>query len=183
MFTQVCEAGQALGARYYVMHGTFDNRGSRLRPEGIYRLRENMECLWEIAAAHGLEVLWENVFWCTARTPEDIAKIRALLPEQRFVLDVKQAWRAGAEPMDMIDAMGPQLAHVHALDHTPDRQSLALPGSGSLDWPALLRRMRHYGFDGAVMLEPYAWQCADDGDTLACLAYLRTCIEEADAQC
>ena len=178
-----CEAGEALGARYYIMHGTFDNRGSRLRPRGIYRLRENMELLRQIAASHHLEVLWENVFWCTARTPEDIADIREILPEQRFVLDVKQAWRAGTEPMAMIDAMGPKLAHVHALDHTPDMQKLALPGSGVLDWPALIHRMRGYGFDGAILLEPYAWQCADDGDTRRCLKYLRTCIQEEEARC
>ena len=183
MFTRVCEAGEALGARYYIMHGTFDNRGSRLRPRGIYRLRENMELLRQIAASHHLEVLWENVFWCTARTPEDIADIREILPEQRFVLDVKQAWRAGTEPMAMIDAMGPKLAHVHALDHTPDMQKLALPGSGVLDWPALIHRMRGYGFDGAILLEPYAWQCADDGDTRRCLKYLRTCIQEEEARC
>ena len=178
MFTRVCEAGEALGAKYYVMHGTFDNRGSRLRPRGIYRLRENMELLRQIAAAHGLELLWENVFWCTARTPEDIAEIRELLPAQRFVLDVKQAWRAGVEPMDMVEAMGPALAHVHALDHTAEK--LALPGSGTLDWPALIRRMRSYGFDGAIVLEPYAWQCADDEDTRRCLSYLRACIREEE---
>lgn len=162
-FRGVCEAGQALGARYYVFHGPFSVSG-RLRPGDIHEGARRMARLREIAGEHGLELLWENVSWCALRTPEDAREIAAMLPGMGFVLDVKQALRAGVGPVDMARAMGSGVRHVHALDMDA-RGRLCLPGQGTVDWPALMAALRALGYGGAVILEPYE-QLSRDHDAL-----------------
>ena len=159
LYERVCEAAEALGARYYVMHGPFSVSG-RLRPGQIHELRERTLRLHAVAAAHGVEMLWENVGWCALRDPEDVREMTAILPEQRFVLDVKQAYRAGTTPYAMLEAMGDRVRHVHALDIDAGGR-LCLPGEGVTDWWALMRQLRDTGYDGAVILEPYEWMARD----------------------
>ena len=173
-FRGVCEAGQALGARYYVFHGPFAVSG-RLRPGGVHDLRGRMESLREIADGHGLELLWENVSWCALQQPEDAREITSLFPDMGFVLDVKQAMRAGVEPTDMLEAMGHRICHVHALDRDAAGR-LCLPGEGITDWRALAGALRAKGYDGAVMLEPYEWMSRDHDAIRRSLGHLREAI-------
>lgn len=177
IFTGVCEAGRALGARYYVFHGPFGVHAP-LKPAQIWRLQETMARMQEIAGRSGMSVLWENVHWCALRGPEDVRSVRELLPEMRFVLDVKQAHRAGVDPFDMLDAMGDRLAHVHVLDVAQNGQ-LCLPGEGVLDWQRLFRRLRGMDFAGSVILEPYGKQAEDEDALRRGLAFLRRRMNEA----
>lgn len=171
LFRQVCEAGEALGARYYVFHGPFSVSG-RLRAGQVFRLPERVARMRAIAADHGIEMLWENVCWCVLREPEDVRELAALLPEQRFVLDVKQAYRAGSDPFALLEAMGDRVRHVHALDVDGSGQ-LCLPGQGVTDWRALMRELRARGYGGAVILEPYNWQARDRDALRRSLDFLR----------
>lgn len=170
-FRGVCEAGQALGARYYVFHGPYSVSGA-IRLQAVHELAERVARLREIAAAHGLELLWENVSWCALRRPEDARDILSLLPDMGFVLDVKQALRAGVGPLEMAEAMGGHLRHVHALDRDAQGR-LCLPGQGTLDWRALMGALRSRGFDGAVILEPYGWMTGDHDALRRSLDFLR----------
>ena len=159
LYERVCEAGEALGARYYVLHGPFSVSG-RLRVERIYRLRERVLRMRAVAESHGIEMLWENVNWCALRDAEDVRMMADILPEQRFVLDVKQAYRADTTPFALLEAMGDRVRHVHALDVDAGGK-LCLPGQGVTDWKALTRELRDRGYDGAVILEPYDWMARD----------------------
>lgn len=170
-FDGVCEAGEALGARYYVFHGP-NSPYRRLKLDDIRRLPENIALLSERAARHGLTILWENVSWCAVRTPEDVRRVRELAPDMEFVLDVKQAYRAETDAFSMIEAMEGRIRHVHALDWD-EQGALQLPGLGMTDWRELFRRLRDAGFDGAVMLEPYPWQTMDDEAVRRSLETLR----------
>lgn len=170
-FRGVCEAGQALGAKYYVFHGPFSVSG-RLRPGAIHELAERMALLRELAGTHGLELLWENVSWCALRAPEDAREIAALLPGMGFVLDVKQALRAGISPVDMARAMGSGVRHVHALDMDAEGR-LCLPGQGTVDWRELIGTLRAQGYGGAVILEPYEHLSRDHGALRRSLDFLR----------
>ena len=174
LFGQVCAAGRELGARYYVLHGPFSVSG-RLRPGQIHALGERTERLRAIAAAYGVEMLWENVHWCALRDPEDVREMTALLPEQRFVLDVKQAYRAGTTPFAMMEAMGDRVRHVHALDMDKAGR-LCLPGEGVTDWKALMRELRDRGYAGAVILEPYEWMARDPDALRRSLDVLRNAM-------
>lgn len=177
LFDGACAAGQVLGAQYYVFHGPGSTHGA-LPPNRVNALSERFARMQGIAAAHGMEVLWENVSWCSIRTPDDIRTAQTLLPGVGFVLDVKQAFRSGQNVADMLDAMGPSVRHIHALDWDANG-CLCLPGSGMLDWPLLLRRLRDSGYDGAVILEPYDWQARDEDALRRSLDFLRNAISQA----
>lgn len=180
-FTGVCQAGQALGARYYVLHGPA-GVSVPLEPGRIHCLQETMARMQGIAAAHGMEVLWENVSWCAIRRPEDVAAVKELLPRQRFVLDVKQAFRAGQDPVAMLRAMGESVAHVHVLDHTADGE-LFLPGEGVVDWQGIAAQLREIGYEGAVILEPYERQARDEAALRRSLAYLTSLLQLQTCAC
>lgn len=174
LFTGVCDAGRALGARYYVFHGPFGVHVP-LKPERIHRLPETFGRMQEIAAARGMTVLWENVHWCALRGPEEVRTLIRLLPEIEFVLDTKQAHRAGYAPGALLEAMGSRVRHVHALDIAPDG-SLCLPGEGMIDWHGLMAQLRSQGFDGSVILEPYDYLARDEAALRRSLMHLRDCL-------
>ena len=174
IFTGVCDAGQALGAQYYVFHGPGNARNA-LPPDKVNALQERFGRMQEIAAQCGMEVLWENVSWCSILTLEDVQRAKELLPGIHFVLDVKQAFRGGVNVLDMVQAMGGDIRHVHVLDCDAQGR-LCLPGEGSLDWHGLLQALRSLGYDGTILLEPYDYQARDEAALCRSLDYLRGLI-------
>lgn len=172
IFARICDAGGVLGARYYVLHGPGTINTQR-RPGEIRDLLPRMAQMQQIAAQRGMQVLWENVSWCSMRTAEDVQAVRALLPEMGFVLDVKQAYRAGTTPQAILAAMGEHIRHVHALDMDEDGR-LVLPGQGGMtDWRALKKQLTDQGYDGAVILEPYTVQPEDEDALRQSVCWLR----------
>lgn len=174
LFAGVCDAGQAMGAAYYVFHGPFGVHAP-MPPERIHRLPETWARMQEIAGARGLTVLWENVHWCALRGPAEARTLMRLLPDVQFVLDTKQAHRAGFTPEDMLTVMGSRVRHVHALDVAADG-TLCLPGQGTIDWARLSRLLQAQGFDGAVMLEPYEYLARDEVALAAALRYMKAAL-------
>lgn len=170
-FAGVCDAGQTLGAKYYVLHGPGTINTQR-RPDTLPELHERLGQMTAIASARGMSVLWENVSWCSMRLPEDVKIVRQLLPELGFVLDVKQAYRAHSTPGALLAAMGDRIRHVHALDMDADGR-LVLPGHGLTDWALLARQLRDVGYDGAVILEPYTVAEHGEDDLRRSLDFLR----------
>jgi len=174
IFAGVCDAGQALGAKYYVFHGPGNARNA-LPPDKVNALQERFGRMREIAAARGMEILWENVSWCSIRTPQDVRRARELLPGLHFVLDVKQALRGGVDVLEMIRAMGRDIRHVHVLDWN-EQGDLCLPGEGIVDWAGVLHALRNVGYDGTILLEPYEYLARDEAALRKSLAYLRGLI-------
>lgn len=174
IFSGVCDAGQAMGARYYVFHGPAIFHHD-MQPGNIHALQERFARMQEIAAGHGMEVLWENVSWCTLRTPEHVRQIKTLLPGVHFVLDVKQAFRSGVDWRDMVEAMGEDIRHVHVLDWNPQGE-LCLPGIGVVDWGEVICALRRVGYDGTVLLEPYERMSRDEIALQRSLDYLHGLI-------
>ena len=170
-FRGVLDAGQAMGAKWYIWHGPPALTGP-LKPGKINRLGERFPLLQEEAARHGLEILWENVNWCAVSSPEDIRELIAILPDIRFVLDVKQAFRGGEDPFQVLSAMGERVQHVLVLDRDASGQ-MCLPGQGCVDFRRLMGQLRDQGFDGAVILEPYPAHARDDGALRRALDFLR----------
>jgi hydroxypyruvate isomerase len=69
----------------------------------------------------------------------------------------------GEDPGAPIAAKGHLIGHVHVADH-PGRHE---PGSGTVDWGAVLRRLEDAGYTGHIGLE-----YRPTTDTVTSLAYL-----------
>lgn len=170
-FRRVMDVGQTLGAGIYVYHGRHTPQLNALP----WDLKWNIEALipmCEEAAARGMVIGWENVSWCQLTTPERVREARRALGQVRFTLDIKQAKRAGCDPLDYIDAMGDQLCHVHVCDWKENGE-LCLPGEGVFDFDALFSRLHASGYRGAVILEPYLKMIRSDTALMESLAFLR----------
>ncbi len=174
IFAGVCDAGQAMGAKYYVFHGP-GTAHHDMQPGDIHALQERFARMQAIAAERGMEVLWENVSWCTLRTPENARQLKALLPGLHFVLDVKQAFRSGVDWRAMLQAMGEDIRHVHVLDWD-EQGRVCLPGNGVADWAELFRMLRQMGYGGDVILEPYEHLTRDESALRRSLMYLNGLI-------
>lgn len=173
-FAGVCDAGQAMGARYYVFHGPWVVHQD-MQPGDIHALPERFGRMQAIAAERGLEVLWENVSWCTLRRPEHVRQLKALLPGLHFVLDTKQAFRSGVDWRTLVQAMGEDIRHVHVLDWD-EQGRVRLPGAGVVDWGAFIQALREVRYDGAVILEPYQHLSEDEAALRRSLDWLHGLI-------
>lgn len=171
LFRRTLDAAHALGAKHYVYHG----RSTALLSPLPFDLQANVDMLGlmgEEAAQRGICIAWENVSWCQLTTCERIAQVKAALPDVRFTLDVKQAMRAGDDPIRMARVMGDSLAHVHVCDWH-EGGKLCLPGEGCFDFGGLFDVLGEIGYDGAVILEPYLALIRSDEALKKSIAYLR----------
>jgi len=167
----VLDCGQAMGAEVYVFHGQADYRGG-LHPGRMPRLCETVEQMNDLAGERGIKLAWENVSWCTLKRPEDAAYLMEACPELYFVLDIKQAVQAGEDPFDFLPVLHDRLIHIHLLDFDSSGW-LCLPGRGMFDFARLHRELTGMGYQGDVILEPYAAQTEDETALMESICYLR----------
>ena len=165
------QAAQVLGAEYYVFHGPGVMHHD-IKPLNIGNVRERIPRIMEVCGRYGVQFLWENVSWCTMRTPEDVRSVREAFPQVRFVLDLKQALRSGQNAFELLHAMGDRLCHLHVMDWD-EAGKLCLPGEGTFDFPRLRKALEDIGYEGGVLLEPYAQQTVDEEKVKKSLEYLR----------
>ncbi len=132
------------------------------------------------ARAVGVTLCIENVSWCYLRRPERVrALVGAGLPIG-FTFDAFQAGEAGVEPAALIGAMDGRLMTVHAADYAPMAPRHLLPGTGRLDWPAIVRALRAAAYRGPLILEPA--HVADPERLVQARAFLeRLLAEDGDA--
>ena len=175
-FARVLDAGEALGAETFVYHG----RNTPLLSPLPWNLAWNVEAIAPMCAqaeARGMVIGWENVCWCQLTEPSRVLEARAALPQVRFTLDIKQAMRAGCDPIAFVAAMGDRLCNVHVCDWTQDRR-LCLPGEGCVDFGALIRALRSVGYDGPIIMEPYLGLIKSDKALERSIAFMRNQMKE-----
>ncbi len=168
---RVLDAGAILGAKTYVYHGRHTPQLAALK----WNLDWNIEALipmCEEAAQRGMVIGWENVFWCQLTEPLRVLEAKHALPQVRFTLDIKQAMRAGCDPVEFVYAMGEQLCNVHVCDWD-EKGNLCLPGEGVFDFGLLFSALNAVGYGGPVILEPYLRIIRDESALLTSLEYLR----------
>jgi len=170
-FRRILDAGAEMGAKVFVYHG----RNTPMLSPLPWDLAWNMEALapmCEEAGKRGMVIGWENVFWCQLTEPARVLEAKAALPQVRFTLDIKQAMRAGCDPMEFVHAMGNRLCNVHICDWN-EEGTLCLPGEGVFDFDALFAALRDEGYDGPVIMEPYLRMIKSDEALLRSIAYVR----------
>ena len=171
LFRRTLDAAQMLGAKYYVYHG----RSTALLSPLPFNLEANVDVVGQMmqeAAQRDIRIAWENVYWCQLTTCERIHDVKRQLPDVCFTLDIKQAMRAGEDPLQMAKAMGDKLVHVHVLDWD-ERGRICLPGEGCFDYEALFRLLRQMEYTGAVIFEPYLAVIRSDAALDASIKWLR----------
>ena len=150
-YRRYCEFCNRVGAQILVFHGA--RSFMPLEPDFYF---ERFVRLRDVARGFGVRLCQENVARCHSGTPKFIKSMVHAIPDVDFVLDVKQAVRAGVTPFEMLDAMGARLAHLHLSDHRCGCDCLAL-GEGEFDLVGLAQRLKTMAYDGAVLLELYSW--------------------------
>lgn len=175
-FRRILDAGAEMGAKVFVYHG---RNTPQLRPLA-WNLQWNIEAIapmCEEAAQRGMVIGWENVCWCQLTEPKRVLEARAALDQVRFTLDIKQAMRAGCDPMEFVYAMGDRLCNVHVCDWDSEGK-LCLPGEGIFDFGGLICALEEVGYSGPVIMEPYLVLIQNDEALMRSAAYMRHIMKE-----
>lgn len=156
MYKRYFEFTQAVGAHLFVLHGA--DMKARCTEE-IYVERFMKLC--DIAETYGAVIAQENVHYCKSGSIDFLKMLKRECGERaRFVLDIKQAVRAGYDPLDIVDAVGDRVVHLHISDNRPDADCVPV-GKGTYDIAGLLKRLHGLGFDGAAFVELYRGNYGD----------------------
>ena len=154
----VLRAGERLHADHYVMHGPVVLNGVAKNLQ-LERLAPIFDTLSDMAEDHGLHLTLENVSYSIMPTPEIGIEIHSMMKRPLYhTLDIKQAIRAGVDPLKFADALGGSILAVHACDCdlSGDRPRYCLPPYGGYDFKRLIDALKKKGFEGSVLLEAYS---------------------------
>lgn len=173
------EAAAYYGASYFTFHGeTLRSRG--LPPaRSQHRRIETYHMLCERAASHGITFTQENVSWCKS---SDLAFLKQLydgVPELRYTLDIKQAYRAGVSWEKYVETVGDRIVNLHISDYT-DSSDCLLPGEGNVDFVSLFQQLKARGYHGAAMVEVYSNDYSDFNELRQSRQFLQYVCQTAD---
>lgn len=150
-YSRYFEACREMGADIFVFHGA----RSFVKLENKFYF-ERFERLREVAKRFGVRLCQENVARCHSGRTEFLTAMKSAIPDVEFVLDVKQAVRAGISPFDMLDVMGKSMAHLHLSDHNSGCDCL-VPGEGDFELERFAHKLKTTGYGGNIILELYSW--------------------------
>lgn len=84
---------------------------------------------------------------------------------------MKQAVRAGYNPLDFAEKFKKDIVHIHISDHTETADCLP-PGKGDFDFAKLIGIMNSVGYDGNYIIELYRENFGDENDLKKSLQYM-----------
>lgn len=152
LYEMYYRAAQRLGAEKVVLHGLRSDYGSSMPYSEYFR---RFDILQHRASDYGVIMLQENVNCFISNNIEFVRQMKCAIPESAaFVCDTKQCNLGGIEPVDMIEAMGDKLRHIHINDFSENSRCV-LPGCGTFDYGTFFESVKKTGFDGDVMIEVY----------------------------
>lgn len=173
-YKQYFDRMNLLGSRIFVFHG--DRHDSKFPHESYF---ERFALLSAAGRQQGIIVAQENVARCKSREISFIRAMRAYLKDDvHFVLDLKQAVRAGVSPLEMLDAMDKKLVHLHLNDHTM-REDCLLPGRGIFDFVLFFQKIKALRYSGAALIEVYRQNFGAMSEIAPSLAFLQKALETA----
>lgn len=149
LYHRYFEAAAQLHAPYVIFHG--EHRGNAMEEEESFG---HIDVLWHAAKTHGVSLVHENVARCKGGDPNYLRRMHEALPQLQFVLDFKQALRAGFCAMDFVTALGPSIVHLHASDSNA-RQDCIPIGEGDFDFASLFCALKEQGSACSAVLELY----------------------------
>ena len=167
LFKKFFSAAAMLEAGFVVLHGG--------RNPGAVDGREQFEryaLLAEEALRQGVVLAQENVVHYRSQSPDFLERMKEHIgPLFRFVLDIKQARRAGYSPFDFSVPLADSLVHVHVSDFNAISDCLP-PGEGGFDFAAFFAELSACGYAGDHIIEVYRGDFADDAQLRASADFL-----------
>ncbi len=139
-----------LDAKIFVFHG--NKKLAQLSPENY------CECyskLVETGKQFGVTVAQENVSRCQSGSLEFMSRMAEIMDnDAKFVLDTKQAVRAGENSFDIVKKLQGKVIHIHISDHGEMGDCLQI-GKGRFNIKQLLNLISREEYDVSIMLELY----------------------------
>lgn len=172
MFAKAAAEAAELGARFIVVPS-----GSAVpymkRPVQLAIVAKAIASVVPVAEVHGLTILLEPVNTRVdhpgvlfGMTEDAVAVIEQVGSDRvRLLYDLYHSITEREDPFEVL----PKVAHLTAHIQIADAPGRGEPGSGGVDWPAMLGLIESVGYKGALGLE-----CSPSGaDTAAALGYFR----------
>lgn len=165
------------GTKIFVFHG---NKYQTPVEEELYF--ERFARLAETASGFEITAAQENVARCQSRSLSFLEHMSEYLKDGvHFVLDVKQAVRAGEDPEDIVKVLGEKIVHVHLSDHGKKGDCLPV-GRGEFDIESFLTHLKQKKFDGSVMIELYRNNYKDVSELAENYSLLKEIIQKINVE-
>ncbi len=159
-----------VGADIFVFHGGKANMNKDYYCEKYLQL-------YRLGKEFGITVAVENVTRCQSRSSAFIRDISSILGDEfAFVLDTKQAIRAGETPFAFLDAAGQKVAHVHISDSGELGDCLPI-GKGNFRFKPFFEKLNNLNPHVSVILELYRGGFGNISDLISCYNILNKMIE------
>lgn len=160
-----------IGAKIFVLHGCMNHAKI-----DVEQYCERYAMLRKAGMSQGIIVAQENVAPFKSHSVSFIRDMKRYLGNDvEFVLDVKQAVRAGEDPFEMLSAMGDRIVHAHVSDHREGFDCLPI-GQGIFDFSSFFEKLAQVGFDGAAVLELYRHNYQIYEDLTDSVRRLKNCL-------
>lgn len=173
-FEMVCKAGNILGASCYTFHGMRKGPSDFISKELIHDVYNN---LTYIAGENEIKLAQENVSWCMS---SDLEYLQDLKDNCKYPLyytiDIKQAYRAGIDPLKYIEIMDKELINFHVNDRN-DKYSCLMPGDGDVNFKDIFGRIEKSQYKGNAIVEVYSNNYTSYEDIKISKKYLENFIE------
>lgn len=151
-YKAVLRAAKLLGASFYTFHGV------RFQGADLSNMKHIMDVykmLSYTALEHEIKLCQENVSWCMSSNLEFLSMLKEeCKSEIYFTLDIKQAYKAGVDPLKYIAIMGESLKNLH-LNDRDDNHVCLLPGRGNVDFGSIKEGLEAVNYSGSGIIEVY----------------------------
>ena len=162
------ETSSVMGADIAVIHGS-------LIPAKISKDEyfERFLRLIDAGKEFGIRVAPENVNRHLSESLSFLKEMKkALGSDFRLVFDVKQAFRAGYDPIEFAQAFASDIIHIHISDHDSESDCLP-PSKGSFDFGSLFSVMNNASYNGSCIIELYRHNFGEPSELFDALSFVR----------
>ncbi len=171
MYRGFFEGMNRLGAKIFVLHGAI--KSSKCSTEHYMK---QFRMLAEIGREYGITVAQENVCYCLSGELDFLKAMQRELGEYaKFVLDLKQARRSGADIFEYVQALGSDIIHCHVSDANAEDDCLPI-GRGGFNFRELHHRLGSFGYSGSYIVELYRHNYVDIDELVHCADVLSNMI-------
>ncbi len=167
LYKRNAEVAAEVGAKLIVIHGA--KKYSKICDEDYF---ERFCVMNEQSKQFGIITAQENVNDYKGENPDFLKKMRDYMGKDfRLVFDVKQAFRAGFEPLAFAEEFASNTVHIHLSDHNSVSDCIP-PSKGCFDFGKLFDLMRRAEYGGDYVIELYNTSYENKSELFESLDYL-----------